>query len=100
ASSRSPSASSCCSPGCGFWSACCDRAVLGTAAQAQLVAAHFPTIQPVEEAHTQQIVLQLPGLRDQRGDGTFGQAADGEPVERNRRGARQAIRGLDVDGII
>ncbi len=42
----------------------------------QPVAAHLPALQPVEEAHAEQVGAQLPGLRDQRRHGAFDDAAD------------------------
>ena len=46
------------------------------------------------------LVLQLAGLRHQRVDRTLDQAADGDAVERDRRGAGAAVGGVDADRIV
>ena len=61
------------------------RSRLRIAAHDQLVAAHFPAFQPVEEAHAEQAGAQLSGLRDQRRHRALDQAADADAVERDRR---------------
>ena len=45
------------------------------------------------------LVSQLAGLRDQRRHRALDDAADGEAVERHRRGAGAAVRGVDLDRI-
>ena len=70
------------------------------AVQQQAVAAHLPALQPVQKAHAEQARLQLAGLRHQRVDGAFDQAADGDAIERHRRGAGAAIGGVDVDRVV
>src|SRR5262249_4534798 len=73
---------------------------LRIAAHQELVAAHLPALQPIEEGHAEQARAQLPGLGDERRDRALADAADRQSVERDRRGAGAAVRGLDIDGIV
>ena len=61
-------------------------------AQQQLVPAHLPAFQPVEETHAQQISPQRAGLRDQRRNRPFHNIADRDAVERDRRDALDRVR--------
>src|SRR5579885_1251741 len=66
------------------------------AAQQEPVAPDLPTLQPVEEAHAEEACLEQARLRHQRQNRMLDQAADSDPVERHRRCARAAVRGVDV----
>src|SRR5262249_5584580 len=79
---------------------CGEPGRLRIAAHQELVAADLPAFQPVEKAHAEQARAQLPGLGDERGDRALDDAADRQSVERDRRGAGAAVRGVDVDGIV
>jgi hypothetical protein len=65
----------------------------------QLVAAHLPALEAIEEAHAEQAGVQLAGLRNQGRNRALDDAADREAVERHRGGARAAKhpggRGID-----
>src|SRR5262245_21200657 len=63
----------------------------------QLVATHFPAFEPVEKAHAEEVRSQLSALRDERGNRPFHDPADRDAVERDRRGARAPVGGLDCD---
>ena len=62
----------------------------------KLVAADLPAFQPVEKAHPEQIGSQLARLCDQGRHRALGDAADRQPVERDRRRARPTVRGIDI----
>ena len=68
-------------------------------AHRQSVAAHLPALQPVEETHAEQVGAQRPGCAISAGTDTLGDAPDRDAIERHRRRARAAVRGLDVDGV-
>src|SRR6185312_1370568 len=49
-----------------------------------MVAAHFPTFQPVQERHAEQVILEPIRFHHQRRDRALDQPSDGKPVERYR----------------
>ncbi len=74
-----------------------DRRISGIAAQHQPVGADFPTFQPVQKAHAEQIGSHLSVRHHQRRHGTLDELADGEAIERQACRLGVSAGGLDID---
>jgi hypothetical protein len=57
-------------------------------------------LQPVEETHSEQIILELTPLGNESRDSTFDQSTNGEAIERHCSRPGASVGRIDIDRVV